>query len=145
METRPKAARVLDLRVEERVLKPEKREKQDLVADLEGKLANWAVSHVLHLLLHRLGLQRLEGRILSLNWSVWHIPSLDESQIGKILKDLDALSRHKGGASLFSCLLNKMSNMWLPLTGFETNSFEEEKLTWKSWSGTSCIWSSPST
>ena len=26
--------------------------------------------------------------------------------------------------SLLSCLLNKMSNMRLPLTGFETNSFE---------------------
>ena len=82
VETRAKAARVLDLQVVERVAKPEKREKQDLVADLEGKLANWAVSHVL--LLHRLGLQRLEGRILSLNWSFLHMPSFDESQIGKI-------------------------------------------------------------
>ena len=83
VETRPKAARVLDLRVEERVLNLREK-KQDLVADLEGKLANRAVSHVLHLLLHRLGLQRLEGRILSLNWSFLHMPSFDESQIGKI-------------------------------------------------------------
>ena len=125
VETRPKAARVLDLRVEERVLKPQKREKQDLVADLEGKLANWAVSHVLHLLPHSLGLQRLEGRVLSLNWSVLHIPSFDESQIGKFLKDLDALSRHRGSTSLLSCLLKNQikSNMRLPLTIFETNSF----------------------
>ena len=122
VETRAKAARVLDLRVVERVVKPEKR-KKDLVADLEELNANWAVPQVLRLLLHHLGLQRLEGRILSLNWSVWHIPSFDESQIGKILKDLDALSRHGGSTSLLSCLLKKISNMRLPLTMFETNSF----------------------
>ena len=85
VETRAKAARVLDLRVVERVVKPEKRKKQDLVADLEGLDTNWAVPHVIRLLHHHLGLQRLEGRILSLNWSVLHIPSIDESQIGKIL------------------------------------------------------------
>ena len=83
VETRAKAARVLDLRVVERVVKPEKR-KKDLVADLEELNANWAVPQVLRLLLHHLGLQRLEGRILSLNWSFLHIPSFDESQIGKI-------------------------------------------------------------
>ena len=123
VETRAKAARVLDLRVEERVVIPEKRKKQDPVANLEGLDTNWAVPQVLRLLLHHLGLQRLEGRILSFNWSVWHIPSFDESQIGKILKDLDALSRHGGSASLLSCLLKKISNMRLPLTMFETNSF----------------------
>ena len=120
VEPRAKAARVPDLRVVERVVKPEKRKKQDLVADLEGLDTNWAVPQVLRL--HHLGLQRLEGRISSLNWSVWHIPSFDESQIGKILKDLDALSRHGGSASLLSCLLKKISNMRLPLTMFETNS-----------------------
>ena len=85
VETRAKAARVLDLREVERVVKPEKREKLDLVADLEGFNANRAAPHVLHLLLQHLGLQRLEGRILNRNWSVLHIPSIDESQIGKIL------------------------------------------------------------
>ena len=66
VETRAKAARVLDLREVEKVVKPEKREKQDLVANLEGLDTNRAVPHVLHLLLHHLGLQRLEGRILNL-------------------------------------------------------------------------------
>ena len=49
VETRAKAARVLDLQVVERVVKPEKREKQDLVADLEGLDTNRAVPHVLRL------------------------------------------------------------------------------------------------
>ena len=64
VETRAKAARVLDLRVVERVVKPEKR-KKDLVADLEGFDTNWAVPQVLRLLLHHPGHQRLEGRTLS--------------------------------------------------------------------------------